>query len=62
MWEMTMKDKEIKELLSRGAASRVDFDPSLKNEITRSSLDAMIREIKSTLAKRRKVSVVVVRE
>ena len=59
---MKMNDKEIKELLSRGASSRVDFDPSLKNEITRSSLDGMIREVKGHLSRKRKVSVVVVKE
>ncbi len=57
-----MNDREIKELLSRGSASRVEFDPSLRNEITRSSMDAMVREIKGSLARKRKVSVVVVKE
>ena len=57
-----MNDREIKELLTRGSASRVDFDPSLKNEITRSSMDAMVRELKSHLARKRKVSVVLVKE
>jgi hypothetical protein len=59
---MRMNDREIKDLLSRGVASRVDFDPALKNEITRSSMDAMVRELKSHLAKKRKISVVVVKE
>jgi hypothetical protein len=59
---MTMNDKEIKDLLSRGSASRVDFDPALKNEITRSSMDAMVRVIKGSLARKRKVTVVLVKE
>jgi len=59
---MKMKDKEIKELLSRGASSTITFDPSLKNEITTSSLNAMLREIKGHVARKRKVSVVLVKE
>lgn len=55
-----MNDKDTKELLSKGSATRFDFDPSLKNEITRSSLDAMVREIKCNLAKKRQLSVLVV--
>ena len=57
-----MRDKEIKELLSRGSFSTITFDPSLKNEITTSSLNAMVREIKGHVSKKRKVSVVLVRE
>lgn len=57
-----MNDREIKELLSRGTASRIDFDPSLKNEITTSSLNALNREIKSQVSRKRKVSVVLVKE
>ena len=57
-----MNDREIKELLSRGAASRFDFDPSVKTEITRSSLDSVVRDVKGQLARKRKVSVVVVKE
>ena len=57
-----MKDKEIKELLSRGSFSTITFDPSLKNEITTSSLNALVREIKGHLARKKKVSVVVVKE
>jgi hypothetical protein len=57
---MKMNDKEINELLSRGASSRVDFDPSLKNEITRAALDRMVREIKAQLARKKTVSVMVV--
>jgi hypothetical protein len=59
---MKMNDKEIKELLSRGSFSTISFDPALKNEITRSSMDAMVRELKSHLARKRKVSVVLVKE
>jgi hypothetical protein len=56
-----MNDREIKELLSRGSTSRVDFDPALKNEITTSSLNAMVREIKGHISRKRRVSVVVVK-
>ena len=59
---MTMNDKEIRELLSRGTASRIDFDPSLKNEITTSSLNALVREIKGHVSRKGKVSVVLVKE
>ena len=59
---MKMNDKEIKELLSRGASSTITFDPSLKNEITTSSLNAMVREIKGHVSRKRKVSVVLVKE
>lgn len=57
-----MKDKEIRELLSRGSLNAIAFDPALKNEITRSSLDAMVRDVKAHLAKKRNVTVVVVKE
>lgn len=57
---MTMIDKDVKELLSKGSASRVDLDPSLKNEITRAALDRMVREIKAQLARKKTVSVIVV--
>lgn len=57
-----MNDREIKDLLSRGASSRIEFDPALKSEITRSSMDAMVREIKGSLARKRKVSVVLIKE
>lgn len=57
-----MNNKEIKELLSRGATTRVDLDPSLKNEITRAALDRMVREIKAQLARKKTVSVIVVAE
>ncbi len=56
-----MNDKEIKDLLSRGTTSRVDFDPALKNEITRSSMDAIIREVKGHISRKRKVSVLVIK-
>jgi hypothetical protein len=56
-----MNDKEIKDLLSRGTASRVDFDPALRNEITRSAMDAMIREVKGHISRKRKVSVLVIK-
>ena len=59
---MKMNDKEIKELLSRGSFSTITFDPSLKNEITTSSLNAMVREIKGHVSRKRKVSVVLVKE
>jgi hypothetical protein len=59
---MTMRDKEIKELLSRGASSTITFDPSLKNEITTSALNSMVREIKSEISRKRKISVVLVKE
>ena len=57
-----MKDKEIKELLSRGASSTITFDPSLKNEITTSSLNAMVREIKGQVSRKRKVTVLIVKQ
>ena len=59
---MKMYDKEIRELLSRGSYSTITFDPSLKTEITTSSLNALNREIKSHVARKRKVSVVLVKE
>jgi hypothetical protein len=57
-----MMDKEVKELLSRGSVSKVAFDPSLKNEIIRSSFDTMTREIKGHISRKRKVSVLIVKE
>ena len=57
-----MTDREVRELLARGTTSKAEFDPSVKTEITRQSLDAMVREVKSHLARKRKVSVIIVKE
>lgn len=37
------------------------FDPSVKTEITRKMLDALVREIKTHLSKKRAVSVMLVK-
>jgi hypothetical protein len=57
-----MTDKEIKVLLSSGSTTAITLDPSLKNEITTSSLNALIRDVKGHLARKKKVSVVIVKE
>jgi len=57
-----MTDKEIKELLAQGAPQQFSLDPNMKNDITRSTLDSIIREVKKHLSAKRKVSVVLVKE
>jgi len=57
-----MTDKEIKKVLGLGTPSTFSLDPNMKNEITRSTLDSIIREVKKHLSAKRKVSVVLVKE
>lgn len=57
-----MTDKEIKAILSRGTSSTFTLDPSHKNEITRSTLDIIIRDVRKHLAAKKTVSVIVIRE
>lgn len=57
-----MTDKEIKAILSSGTSSTFTLDPSHKNEITRSTLDIIIRDVRKHLAAKKTVSVIVIRE
>ena len=57
-----MTDKEIKDILSRGTSSTFTLDPSHKNEITRSRLDIITRDVRKHLAAKKTVSVIVIRE
>ena len=41
-----MNDKEIQEVLGRGKPSTYSFDPNIKTEITRATLDVAVRDIK----------------
>ena len=56
-----MTDKEIKEVLSRGEPTTYTLDPSFRNEITRSTLDLINREVKKHLSSKRRVSVFLVK-
>jgi hypothetical protein len=58
---MTMNNKDIAELFSKGTVSRVDLDPKLRPEITRQSLDNAVREIRKLIAAKRSVSVIIVK-
>ena len=57
-----MTDKEIKELLSKGSSQQFSFDPSLKNEINRATMEAIQREVRKSLSSKKSIAVVVVRE
>jgi len=57
-----MTDKEIKEVLGRGTPSTFSLDPNMKDQISRSTLDSINREVKKHLASKKRVSVVVVKE
>lgn len=57
-----MNEKDVKELLSRGKGHQVIFDPSLRADINRASLDNLVRDIKGHLLKKRRVSIVIVKE
>ena len=57
-----MNDKEIQEVLGRGKPSTYSFDPSIKTEITRATLDVAVRDIKKHLASKRRVYLIVVKE
>lgn len=56
-----MTDKEIKEVLSRGEPTTYTLDPSFRNEITRSTLDLINREVKKHLSSKKRVSVLLVK-
>ena len=57
-----MTDKEIKDILSRGTSSTFTLDPSHKNEITRSRLDIITRDVRKHLAAKKTVSLIVIRD
>jgi len=57
-----MTDKELKDILAKGTHQQFSFDPNLKTEINRSTLDAVMREVRKGLSSKRKVSVVVVKD
>jgi len=57
-----MNDKEIQEVLGRGKPSTYSFDPSIKTEITRATLDVAVRDIKRHLGNKKRVSVIIVKE
>ena len=57
-----MTDKEIKEVLGKGTPSTFSLDPNMKDQISRSTLDSINREVKKHLASKKRVSVVVVKE
>ncbi len=58
---MTMKDRELVELLSRGQVSRVDLDPKLRPDINRQSLENAVREIRKLIAAKKSVSIIIVK-
>lgn len=55
-----MKANEIKEILSSGKTELFEIDPQHKAEITRTTIAAMDRAIKKSIAARRVVKVVIV--
>ena len=57
-----MTDKELKDILAKGTHQQFSFDPNLKTEINRSTLDAVMREVRKGLSSKRKLSVVVVKD
>ena len=57
-----MTDKEIKELLGRGTHQQFDLDPNMKNEINRTTMDTLMREVRKQLSSKKRVSVVLVKE
>ena len=57
-----MTDKEIQEVLGRGKPTTYSFDPNIKTEITRATLDVAVRDIKKHLSGKKRVSLIIVKE
>lgn len=54
--------KDIERIISLGSTTTFTCDPQQKDEITKSTLNAIARETKSHLLRKKKVHVVLVKE
>ena len=57
-----MRNDEIRQLLASGKSTAVSFNPDVKDAITKKRLDDVVRDVRSTLAGKRAVHVIVVKE
>jgi hypothetical protein len=57
-----MIDKDINTIMSIGSSKIFTIDPQQKDFISKSTLDSLIREAKTHLAKKKKVHLVLVKE
>ena len=57
-----MSDIEIKTIMSLGSSKIFTIDPSHRDTISKSTIDALIREAKRHLASKKKVHFVLVKE
>lgn len=57
-----MSEKEIKTIMSLGSSKVFTVDPTQKDNISKTTIDALIREAKRHLASKKKVHFVLVKE
>ena len=57
-----MSEKEIKTIMSLGSSKVFTVDPTQKDNISKTTIDALIREAKRHLALKKKVYFVLVKE
>jgi len=57
-----MIDRDINTIMSLGSSKIFTIDPQQKDFISKSTLDSLIREAKTHLAKKKKVHLVLVKE
>jgi hypothetical protein len=56
-------DNELKQLLSSGRSETYEFNPQMKNDINRTNLEKMVRDIRNHMTQKKKgVSVIVVKK
>ena len=57
-----MAKENFQDILSLGKAEKVTVDPNFKTDITRRQIDTLIKDIKTHLANRKKVHILIVKE
>lgn len=57
-----MAKDNFQDILLLGKAEKVTVDPNFKTDITRRQIDTLIKEIKTHLASRKKVHILIVKE
>lgn len=62
LWENEMKKGEIDKIIDLGSHEVITLDPNIKQEITRKQTDALTLGVRSHLAKRKKVHIIIVKE
>ena len=57
-----MRKEDIYKVISLGEATVVSVDPDIKTDISKKVIDAMVKDMKKHLSKRKMVHIVLIRE